>query len=421
MEIGTDFDQSTAKYVIRARIDIDGVVDKPDVVGALFGQTEGLLGEDLDLRELQRTGRIGRIQIVVRSEGGNSRGEIVIPVSLDKTATAILAASIETVDRVGPCKATVTLDKLEDIRGAKRRRVVSRAISILKGWEEDISPGSDEITHAVTKAKKKAVAKYGPDKLPVGPDFDEDEEMVLVEGRADIINLMKNGVTNTVAVEGTHVPKSIADLTKRKDSTVIAFLDGDRGGDLILRELMQVARIDFIARAPEGKEVEDLTRREITKALQSKIPADQALALVQRKTSSDQKQKRGRKPRTKERSAKREERSEKRKPAKREERPPEKPSVPEPYLEKMRELKESFKAALFNDKMEVMAECGVAELTKVLKEQDAVGAIVLDGVVTQRLIDTVNGLDTKLLIAAAVADIDKPPSGLKIMTFDEIE
>ncbi|TFG08929.1 DNA primase, partial [Candidatus Thorarchaeota archaeon] len=131
MEIGTDFDQSTAKYVIRARIDIDGVVDKPDVVGALFGQTEGLLGEDLDLRELQRTGRIGRIQIVVRSEGGNSRGEIVIPVSLDKTATAILAASIETVDRVGPCKATVTLDKLEDIRGAKRRRVVSRAISIL--------------------------------------------------------------------------------------------------------------------------------------------------------------------------------------------------------------------------------------------------------------------------------------------------
>ncbi|TFF86720.1 DNA primase [Candidatus Thorarchaeota archaeon] len=420
MDIGTDFDQSTAKYVIRARIDIDGVVDKPDVVGALFGQTEGLLGEDLDLRELQRTGRIGRIQIVVRSEGGNSRGEIVIPVSLDKTATAILAASIETVDRVGPCKAKVTLDKLEDIRGAKRRRVVSRAISILKGWEEDISPGSDEITQAVTKAKKRVVAKYGPDKLPVGPDFDEDEEMILVEGRADIINLMKNGVTNTVAVEGTHVPKSIADLTKRKNNTVIAFLDGDRGGDLILRELMQVARIDFIARAPEGKEVEDLTRREITKALQSKIPADQALALVQSKSSSDKK-KRGRKPRTRERQPKRKEPSESRKPAKREKKPPEKPSVPKPYLEKIQELKESFKAALFNNKMEVIAECGVAELTKVLKEQDAVDAVVLDGVITQRLIDSVNGLDTRLLIAAAVADIDKPPLGLRIITFDEIE
>jgi len=55
--------------VIRAKIEIEGVVDKPDVVGAIFGQTEGLLGEDLDLRELQRTGRVGRIQIAVKSEG----------------------------------------------------------------------------------------------------------------------------------------------------------------------------------------------------------------------------------------------------------------------------------------------------------------------------------------------------------------
>ncbi|MCK5150487.1 MAG: DNA primase, partial [Candidatus Thorarchaeota archaeon] len=100
----------------------------------------------MDLRELQRTGRIGRIQIAIKSSGGNSKGEIVIPVSLNKTATAILAAALETVDRVGPCAAKVTLMKLEDIRGAKRRKVVSRAISILKGWEEDISPGTDEIT-----------------------------------------------------------------------------------------------------------------------------------------------------------------------------------------------------------------------------------------------------------------------------------
>ncbi len=245
--------------------------------------------------------------------------------------------------------------------------------------------------------------------------------MILVEGRADIINLMKNGVTNTIAVEGTHVPKSIADLTKRNDSTVIAFLDGDRGGDLILRELMQVARIDFIARAPEGKEVEDLTRRETTKALQSKIPADQALSLVQRKVSADRKQKESRKPRTKARSPRRDEPSKRRKPVKSERKPPEKPMVQEPYLEKMHELKESFRAALFNDSMEVVAECGVAELTKALKTHDAVDAIVLDGVVTQRLIDAVSGLGTRLLIAAAVADIDRPPSSLKIITFDEIE
>ncbi|MFW9943532.1 MAG: DNA primase DnaG, partial [Candidatus Sifarchaeia archaeon] len=250
--MGTDFDSSTAKYVIRAKIEIDGVVDKPDVVGAVFGQTEGLLGEDLDLRELQRTGRIGRIQIAITSKGGTSKGEIVIPVSLNKTATAILAASIETVDRVGPCTAKVILEKVEDIRGAKRRKVVSRAISILKGWEEEIAPGAGEITTAVTKARKGPIAKYGPDKLPAGPELTSSDEIIIVEGRADVLNLMKCGINNTIAVEGTHVPKTITDLTRKSKKKVIAFLDGDRGGDLILRELMQVARVDYIARAPEG-------------------------------------------------------------------------------------------------------------------------------------------------------------------------
>ena len=228
------------------------MVDKPDVVGAVFGQTEGLLGEDLDLRELQRTGRIGRIQIAIRSARGKSTGEVVIPVSLNKTATAILAAALETVDRVGPCTAKVILEKLEDIRGAKRRKVVSRAISILKGWEEDIAPGADEIKTAVTKGQRVPVSKFGPDKLPAGPDLAKSKEIIIVEGRADIINLIKCGITNTVAVEGTHVPKSISDLTKKRGKKVIAFLDGDRGGDLILRELMQVAKVDYIARAPEG-------------------------------------------------------------------------------------------------------------------------------------------------------------------------
>ncbi|MCK5389563.1 MAG: DNA primase, partial [Candidatus Thorarchaeota archaeon] len=290
IKIGTDFDQSTAKYVIRARIEIDGVVDKPDVVGAVFGQTEGLLGEDLDLRELQRTGRIGRIQIAIRTRGGNSTGEIVIPVSLNKTATAILAAALETVDRVGPCTAKVILEKLEDIRGAKRRKVVSRAISILKGWEEDIAPGSDEITTAVTKGRKVSIAKYGPDNLPAGPELIGSKEIIIVEGRADVINLMKCGIKNTVAVEGTHVPKSIVGLTKKRGKKIIAFLDGDRGGELIFRELMQVAKVHYVARAPEGKEVEELTRREVIKALQTQIPAAKALALIKtRKTSPSRK------------------------------------------------------------------------------------------------------------------------------------
>ena len=405
------------------------MVDKPDVVGAVFGQTEGLLGEDLDLRELQRTGRIGRIQIAIKSKGGNSTGEIVIPVSLNKTATAILAAALETVDRVGPCTAKVTLEKLEDIRGAKRRKVVSRAISILKGWEEDISPGTDEIKTAVTKGSKVSIAKFGPDGLPAGPGLNESREIIIVEGRADVINLMKCGISNTVAVEGTHIPKSIVDLTKKRGKKFIAFLDGDRGGDLILRELMQVAKVHYIARAPEGKEVEDLTRREVTKALQAQIPAEQALALVQDGRASSTRRKRTTKKPTRTRSEPRrtdefveediaeERRAPSRQRATRRREPV---TVDEVYASKIEEIKESFKAVLFGEDKKVIVECGVAELAKTLESQDNAPTVVFDGVITQRLVDIASKKKTQLMIGAAVADIENKPSSLRIVTFDDL-
>ena len=405
------------------------MVDKHDVVGAVFGQTEGLLGEDLDLRELQRTGRIGRIQIAIRSKGGNSTGEVVIPVSLNKTATAILAAALETVDRVGPCTARVTLEKLEDIRGAKRRKVVSRAISILKGWEEDISPGTDEIKTAVTRGSKVTVLKYGPDSLPAGPGLVGSSEIIIVEGRADVINLMKCGIPNTVSVEGTHVPKSIVDLTKKRGKRVIAFLDGDRGGDLILRELMQVAKVHYIARAPEGKEVEDLTRREVTKALQAQIPADQALVLVKDRRATSTKKKRPtkqvtrtrREPKRVDDSGKSEMAKERRAPTRRKPVARRIPvTVDEAYVSKIGDIKESFKALLFGKDKKVIVECGVAELAKTLEDQEEVPTIVFDGVITQRLVDIASKKKTQLMIGAAVADIGNKPSGMKIVTFDDL-
>lgn len=427
--MGTDFDSSTAKYVIRAKIEIDGVVDKPDVVGAVFGQTEGLLGEDLDLRELQRTGRIGRIQIAMRSSGGKSKGEIVIPVSLNKTATAILAASIETVDRVGPCTAKVTLEKVEDIRGAKRRRVVSRAISILKGWEEDIAPGTEEITTAVTRGRKGAISKFGPDNLPAGPGLANSKEIIIVEGRADILNLLKYGIENTVAVEGTHVPKSIIDLTKKNKKKIIAFLDGDRGGDLILRELMQVARVDYIARAPEGKEVEELTRREVIKALQTQIPADQALALVgdrrqpTERTKAPSRTKRDIRTRRADRrtTPRRDEEIAPREP-RRGVRPSRRQSleVDDVFVQKAGEIKEAFKAVVFDQDKKVIAECGVAELAKTLEDLESPNVIVFDGVITQRLVDIAKEKKTTLIIGAAIADLGKQVTGIQIATFDDI-
>ncbi len=423
--IGSDFDSSTAKYVIRARIDVDGVVDKPDVIGAIFGQTEGLLGEDLDLRELQRTGRIGRIQIVIKSEGGHSRGEIVIPVSLNKTATAILAAALETVERVGPCTAKISIEKLEDIRGAKRRRVVSRAISILKGWEEEVAPGTEEITAAVTMGKRRQVVKYGPDRLPAGPGLEDSDEIIIVEGRADVVNLLKSGIDNTVAVEGTHIPKSIADLTRQEGKTVIAFLDGDRGGDLILRELMQVAKIDYIARAPEGKEVENLTKREILKALQAKVPAEQALAIVSGRRAAHTKRKRGARKtsQTKKEEAAAEATTRGREKPTRRTRGGRRATarqVSPAYVSRIDEVRDTFQALLLDENAQDIVKCSVSELAKVMEEADDVSAVVFDGVITQRLVDIAGKKRTRLLIGAAMTDIEDRPPGLEMYTFDEL-
>ena len=119
-----NLDPSTIKYLIKARISADGIVEKPDVVGAIFGQTEGLIGEELDLRDLQKTGRMGRIEVDMKSNKGKTEGEILIPSSLDQVETAILAASLETIDRVGPCKAKIVLISVEDVRAERKQKIV---------------------------------------------------------------------------------------------------------------------------------------------------------------------------------------------------------------------------------------------------------------------------------------------------------
>ena len=113
-----------AKYIIHVKINIDGVVDKPDVIGAIFGQTEGLLGSELELRELQRSGRIGRIEVGLENKNGKTFGEIIIPSSLDKAETAIIGAAIETTQRIGPCNSKVLVENIEDVRITKRDFVI---------------------------------------------------------------------------------------------------------------------------------------------------------------------------------------------------------------------------------------------------------------------------------------------------------
>ena len=265
----------SAKYIINATIDIEGVVERPDVIGAIFGQTEGLLGSDLELRELQRSGRIGRIEVSVDTRSGKTKGNIIIPSSLDKAETSIVAAALEIIQRIGPCNAKIKVENIEDVRVSKRSFVIERAKELLKQLTEKVLPDSQEIADEVAySVRVMELQQYGKDRLPAGPSIDESDEIIIVEGRADVLNLLKHSIKNAIAMNGTSCPETIKELTKRKIVTV--FVDGDRGGDLIIKELLNVADLDYITKAPDGKEVEEITKKEIHKSLRGRVTAEQA-------------------------------------------------------------------------------------------------------------------------------------------------
>jgi DNA primase len=265
----------SAKYIIHANIEITGVVDRPDVIGAIFGQTEGLLGADLELREIQRSGRIGRIEVNLETKGGKSKGTIIVPSSLDKAETSIIAAALEIIQRIGPCNAKVGVEKIEDIRISKRIFVINRAKELLRTMIDSVMPDSQELADEVSySVRVMECVEYGKDRLPAGPAIDESDEIVVVEGRADVLNLLKHGIKNAIALGGTTIPETILELCKRK--TVTVFVDGDRGGELIVKALTEVAEIDYVCRAPDGKEVEEITKKEIHKSLRARVSAEQA-------------------------------------------------------------------------------------------------------------------------------------------------
>lgn len=282
-----NIDPSTTKYMVKAKINADGVVEKPDVVGAIFGQTEGLLGDELDLRDLQKSGRIGRIEVEITSKGGKSEGIIYMSSSLDQVETVILASALETVDRVGPCKASIHVLGIEDVRITKREKVVERAKELLNELIKQSKGSSVDLTDSVRQSVQvEEITTYGKDRCPAGPNVSDSEAIIIVEGRSDVLNLLKAGIKNAIAVEGTNIPKTVQDLSRERVAT--AFVDGDRGGELILRELFQVADVDFVARAPRAHEVEELTAKQIVKCLRNKMPGDQYMEMNGLTASSDE-------------------------------------------------------------------------------------------------------------------------------------
>ncbi|MCX8200330.1 MAG: DNA primase DnaG [Candidatus Micrarchaeota archaeon] len=467
----------TIKYMVYADFEIKGLVEKPDVVGAIFGQTEGLLGDELDLREMQKSGRIGRIEVELTPRDGKSIGKILLPSSLDMVETSVIAAAIESVDRVGPCEARISVSKIEDMRSVKRKQLVSRAKSLLKTLVTETLPESKEILDMVRdEVKASGVVEYGPERLVAGPEIDTYDSIIVVEGRADVINLLKNDIKNVIALGGASVPKTIIELSKKKEITL--FLDGDRGGDIILKEMLAVADVDFVARAPPGTEVEELSRKELIKALRSKVPVEQAesqfYGRTKRPPSRDFRERNKRlgeddmdvqaerapykrpayepqeqyavrsEPKRQpfvpdtqpdethvERPAERLEKREFERPQRYERAEPalaEKAEVQEPaqpvqaemppeLKSHLDELNGTLRARLLGEGNELIKELPVRDLiTELNSSETAPASIVLDGIITQRLLDLAASKKIRSIAGIKVGSITKRPATVAIFT-----
>ena len=410
-----NIDPTSSKYVIRASIRANGVVNKSDVVGAVFGQTEGLLGDELDLRDLQKSGRMGRVEVDVKSDKGKSTGEIVISSSMDQVETSVFAAALETVERVGPCKATVKVTSLEDSRSTKREVIIERARSLLINLIKDSRSAGSTITDTVRQALQTEEIVRFKGKLPAGPNVESSDAVIVVEGRGDVLNLLKHGIKNSVAVEGTNVPKEVVSLSKER--TVTAFVDGDRGGQMIIQELLQVAEIDFIARAPENTEVEHLTHKQIMKSLRDKVTAE--LFMEQNKWARPGGESKA-KPKKSSASAKA--KPAKAKPAKEEAVPVEAATAASPiFLEQLDQLDGSKNARLLMGE-ELADEVLIVGLPEVLEshKNNGVDTLIMDGVITPHLVELAPKAGIKTIVAKGKAVLPREPIGLSLFTREDL-
>lgn len=419
--MGKGEELTTTKYLIHAQINANGIVEKPDVVGAVFGQTEGLLSNDLDLRELQRTGRIGRIQVMIHSNGGRAKGEIVIPSSLDRVETAILAASLETINRVGPCESEIHTVKVEDVRAIKREQVVNRAKEIYKNMIESASPASMRMIEEVREAMRvHEISEYGEDRLPAGPSIHTSDAIIVVEGRSDVLNLLKYGIKNTVAVEGVSVPQSIGNLSKKRTTT--AFVDGDRGGELILKELLQIGDVDYITRAPKGKEVEDLEKDEVLVALRDKVPTAQFLAnhnILSESDSKNSHKKHNGKHNNKHSNNKHQQHETKVKEEVQIEEIPIEDDETKLMKDMLKEFEGSGCGAILDEALNMTQEVEVENIYEEIKNiETSADTVIFDGIISQRLVDVASLKGIKRLVAFRSMNIVKKPDNLKIITMD---
>ena len=397
--------QEVLKYQVKISFKVDGVVEKPDIVGAIFGQTEGLFGPELNLNELQKTFKIGRIEIVTKSEKGKTTGTVNIPMSTDISTAALIAASLETIDKVGPCTSTFTLDAIDDVRNIKKQQIADRAKEIVKNWATASVSESEEIHKDIQSSQiPEKITTFGKEKLPAGPTIRESDSIFVVEGRADVLVFLKAGIDNVVSVEGTKVPLSIIKLSKTKN--LIAVLDGDRGGDLIKKELMQVTNIKTVLRAPRGKEVEDLTPIEVKNLLEHKrVPFKPKFKkeFKQREPSFHESDEDFDKP-----------------------TPPSLKSLedfPEKLLTSAKTIYDNIngtlEASLLDKNFKSVKQTQINALISTIEKKKNCTCVILDGIITQRLVDTCKTAGIKYLIGHRLTKLNNVDE-IDLYTFQDL-
>jgi DNA primase len=421
------------KYLIKASFEVDGRVDKHDVIGAVFGQTEGLLGSEFNLEELQNKDKIGRVHIDMKYQGTKSVGILQIPSNLDRVETVLLASMIEAVDRVGPYDARITIDDIQDLRIEKLQKIVERARQLLQRVKEQ-EPDIKEIVRQIAQKSEiqPKVIEFGEEKLPAGPDVEKADTIIIVEGRADVINLMRYGYTNTVALEGARekIPNSIVELAKNKK--VIAFVDGDRGGDLILKNLLDQVHVDYVARAPNGMEVEQLTGKEIARALSQMLPAEavkQQLASIKETKEEAELAHEQTVPQIEQSEQKKEEEIVQPETSGEVVQQVEEKSqttqlvVPKDVIDNIKNVKGTLEAIIYDREWKEITRIKVRDLFTWLEslQNNSAYAIIFDGIITQRILDLAGEKGIALLIGARMGSkISAKRGDVKFATFSDL-
>ncbi|MCX9025904.1 MAG: DNA primase, partial [Candidatus Methanoperedens sp.] len=213
------------------------------------------------------------------------------------------------------------------------------------------------------------------------------------------------------------------------------------------------ADVDFIARAPDGKGVEELVQKEVVKSLRQKIPVEQAfdyyqvskkrriaiLAATKKKAGKGESvipdevevkpaevpefESQPEKPKSKieyrqefRGEPRQEPRAEPREEPKREKEVKE-----SPFQEHIKELSGTLSARFIDENNNTLNEVPVRDLATALKDANGnIKSVVFDGVITQRIVDIASDKGIENLVGAKMGSLVKSPASIHIETSNQL-